>query len=83
MRQTSRLLPFCFLILLLLGADIALAQKGKLTVDYTVSLTDTSAQQFHVTTVKIGSRDSINYRLTEVARPSAQQQKIRDGWLKR
>lgn len=41
-----RLLP----ILLLLFVAVSYAQKGKLDVAYTVSLTDISSQQFHITT---------------------------------
>ncbi len=51
MRQTSRFVPFFLSILLLLSVDAAIAQKGSLAVDYTVSLNDTAAQQFHISTV--------------------------------
>jgi predicted metalloprotease with PDZ domain len=33
--------------------------------------------------VKIGSRNVLNYKLTEVANPTDQQKRVRDGWLKR
>ena len=50
MRKILFPLPFVFVIVLFLGGQGVLAQKNALQIDYTVSLSDPAAQQFHVTT---------------------------------
>src|SRR4030095_5622633 len=50
MHKTRRYSPFALLLLFLLVQSIQ-GQRGALQIDYTVSLTDPSSQQFHVTTV--------------------------------
>ena len=50
MRLPQRVRFITLALLLVAGFTPALAQKGKLEINYTVALTDTAAQQFHITT---------------------------------
>lgn len=50
MNHFKRLISPLFLILLLTSSSAVFAAKGKLDIIYTVSLTDISKQEFHVTT---------------------------------
>src|SRR6185436_14527511 len=50
MRRSSSAFP-AVVLFLLACASYTHAQKGALRIDYTVSLSDTASQQFHVTTV--------------------------------
>lgn len=50
MRQTKGYFPAVFVLLLLAAVPFVSAQKRPLKIDYTVSLSDTSKQQFHITT---------------------------------
>ncbi|HTK38095.1 MAG TPA: hypothetical protein VL325_06350, partial [Pyrinomonadaceae bacterium] len=48
--QKTRRTPLLILFVVLLGFQAVQAQKNALKIDYTVTLSDTSTQQFHVTT---------------------------------
>src|SRR6476620_5094892 len=50
MRQLKKHHPILFLVVVLLSVQFASAQKGSLTTDYTVTLTDPASQEFHITT---------------------------------
>jgi predicted metalloprotease with PDZ domain len=50
MQHLRRSVPRLLVLVLLLCVQSSVAQKGKLDITYTVSLTDVSSQQFHVTT---------------------------------
>jgi predicted metalloprotease with PDZ domain len=50
MRKTFGSLSFLLSFILLFSSQAAFGQKGALKIDYTVALSDTSTQQFHVTT---------------------------------
>lgn len=50
MRQIKCFSSVLFLLLLTVGVNTALAQKGRLTIDHTVTLKDPSTQQFHIST---------------------------------
>lgn len=54
LRNAVRVVPI--LLLLLLSAEAALAQKGKLDIAYTVTLSDVASRQFRITT-EIGNID--------------------------
>lgn len=49
MQKIQRCVPSVLVLVLLLGVQAALGQKG-LQIDYTVSLADPATQQFHITT---------------------------------
>jgi predicted metalloprotease with PDZ domain len=49
MKQIRSFLPSLFVVVLILGVQAGLAQKD-LQIEYTVSLPDIAAQQFHITT---------------------------------
>ena len=50
MKQIRRFFPSIFVVVLFVGAQAGLAQKGALKIDYTVTLADVTKQEFHVTT---------------------------------
>jgi len=50
MNHLRRFFPSVLLIVLVAGAQLALAQKGRLDISHTVSLSDVAKQEFHITT---------------------------------
>ncbi|MGB7067988.1 MAG: PDZ domain-containing protein [Pyrinomonadaceae bacterium] len=66
MQNFDRSVQTIFLLLLLFFVQTSFAQKNALDIDYTVSLADTAAQQFHVTT----SIKNINQPRLELALPT-------------
>ncbi len=63
MRNFKRYFPIVLVLLLVIGVQSAAAQKGALKIDYTVVISDTTKQQFHVTT-EIGNIDQAQLSLS-------------------
>ncbi|MEO7673412.1 MAG: PDZ domain-containing protein [Pyrinomonadaceae bacterium] len=66
MKQIRSFLPSIFVAVLIFGVQAGLAQKSALKIDYTVSLSDVSSQQFHVAT----SIKNINQPRLDLALPT-------------
>jgi predicted metalloprotease with PDZ domain len=64
MRSTHRSLRLLVVICLLAGTQVVLAQKGRLSIDYTVAIADIDKQLFHVTTdIKNVDQPTLNLSL--------------------
>jgi predicted metalloprotease with PDZ domain len=50
MQRIKRYFPAVFFLILFFGPRLACGQAGALDIDYTVTLSDTAKQQFHITT---------------------------------
>ncbi|MEQ1605029.1 MAG: PDZ domain-containing protein [Pyrinomonadaceae bacterium] len=48
MKQFRRLFPSVFLVVLIVGVQLGLAQKGALQIEHTVALSDVAKQEFHI-----------------------------------
>lgn len=66
MKHIRHLFPSIFVIVLFVGIQTGVAQKGKLDIAYTVALTDVASRQFHVTT----EIKNINQPRLELALPT-------------
>jgi predicted metalloprotease with PDZ domain len=62
------------------GVSLAAILQGK--IDQTVKLTVKRGSDEKTLEAKVGSRETSDYKLTEVANPTPEQLKVREGWLK-
>jgi predicted metalloprotease with PDZ domain len=62
------------------GISIANALQGK--IDQTVKLSVRRGNEEKTLEARVGSREMSDYKLVEVANPTPEQLKLREGWLK-
>jgi predicted metalloprotease with PDZ domain len=62
------------------GVSLANILQGK--IDQTVKLTVKRGNDEKTLEAKVGSRETSDYKLTEVEKPTPEQLKVREGWLK-